>query len=272
MNPLLALACVLLPAPPDIVLLSPEDVPGLRIVSVERYEGKALYGYIDGAADLYNEYGFLRLAVERCTYRNAPLTLEIHEMTDEIAAAGIFSVSSADCSTHEALGLFSCVSPQVVQWASSRYFVRAINASGSVDGSEACLVLAVALQAKMGGDSPHLPASLAMVQARPGAVKIMRGRLGLENGFDHWSALFEGFEQFELYVLPVGAGGGRAVVAEARFAATADAARFSARFMQKPGTPRHLWQRDDGRVILLEAATGADSLRGILEGCPGCPR
>ena len=269
---LVALVCLLQPAAPDIVVLSPADLPGLDVTSVERYEGKALYGYIDGAADLYNEYGFLRLAVERCSYRGVPVTLEIHEMTDDIAAAGIFTVSNAECGTHEALGRFSCVLPEAVQWAASRYFVRAINTGGSGKGSKACLELALALQAKLGKGSPDIPASLAMVQSPAGTLRLMRGRLGLENGFDQWSMLFDGFEHFELFVLPVGAGDSRAVVAEARFADTLDAGRLAARFTQRGGLQRHVWQRGNGRVILLEATGGADSLRTVLEGCPGCPR
>ncbi|MRR38815.1 hypothetical protein EG829_30030, partial [bacterium] len=39
---------------PDMPLLVQGDVPGLEIRSVQSFAGKALYGYIDGGADLYH--------------------------------------------------------------------------------------------------------------------------------------------------------------------------------------------------------------------------
>ena len=268
MTPFLLLACVLLPDLPDDVPLSGTEVPGLAVVSVEHYRGRALYGYIDWGADLYHEYGFVRLVVERCTLRSESLTLEVHEMTDEVAALGIFSVSSSECDTLEALGPFSCVSAEVVQWASSRYFVRVMNTSGSAGGRDACLILARAVQAKLGGRAAEVPATLAAMRAPIGGLKVMRGPLGLENGFDRWSAFFGGIDRFDLFVLPVTTTRGHAVVAEARFTKHSDAEKFSARMSQTTAPDRSLWQRDSTRVIVLEATALIDSLRVILENCP----
>lgn len=49
-----------------------------------------LYDFIDGGADLYLEFGFERVLVQRYRKGEAELTLEAYEMTDADAALGIY--------------------------------------------------------------------------------------------------------------------------------------------------------------------------------------
>jgi len=54
------------------------------------FEGGALYDFIDGGADLYLEFGFKRVLVQRYVKGDSELTLEAYEMADADAALGIY--------------------------------------------------------------------------------------------------------------------------------------------------------------------------------------
>ncbi|MBN2135987.1 MAG: hypothetical protein JW737_09670 [Acidobacteria bacterium] len=55
---------------------------------------QSLWEYIDGAAEIYNQYGFEMMQIKRYnhkTVKNAEITLEIYRMKDPINAFGIYS-------------------------------------------------------------------------------------------------------------------------------------------------------------------------------------
>ncbi len=120
----LLLAFVLLPglavAQTDMPVLIPGEIPGLEIRRVESFAGKALYGHIDGGADLYYEYGFERLSVQELRLNHESYFAEVYRMNDSGGAFGIFSVSHGECAPADSLPPSSCVSPYVIQWAHSR--------------------------------------------------------------------------------------------------------------------------------------------------------
>jgi hypothetical protein len=59
---------------------------GDRIV----FEGGGLFDYIDGGAEIFLEFGFKRVLVQRYVKAGDELTLEAYEMTDADAALGIY--------------------------------------------------------------------------------------------------------------------------------------------------------------------------------------
>ena len=118
-------------AQPDMPLLDPGEISGLEVRRVSSFAGDALYGYINGGADLYHEYGFERLAVQELGLEGETYFTEVYRMTDPGGAFGIFSVSHRKCAPADSLPPSSCVAPSVIQWAHSRYFVRIAGESGS---------------------------------------------------------------------------------------------------------------------------------------------
>ena len=67
-----------------------------------RYNSKTLFGYIDGAAELYLAYGFQNLTVRRFEKSNQPpLIVELYEMASSEDAYGVFSFEHQD----EAVGI-----------------------------------------------------------------------------------------------------------------------------------------------------------------------
>lgn len=81
-----------------LLLPAPEEFKGWRTEDAEHvFEGKELFAYIDGGAEIYFEYGFRRVLVQ--DYRDVQghrLCLEVFDMDSPESAYGIFSFKKSD--------------------------------------------------------------------------------------------------------------------------------------------------------------------------------
>lgn len=261
---LILLSLAALPAPalqqPEVPLLSAGEIPGLEIRNLQQFAGKALYGYIDGGADLYYEYGFDRLAVQEVLLNDEAYYVEVYRMSDPAGALGIFSVSRGDCAPEDSLTRFSCFSPYAVQWALSSYFVRIANGSGSPAAQAGGLQLARALARKIRPSTAEIPRIPAASGATPANLLFVRGVLGMQNGFDRWSQLVDGMSAFEAYIVFTEDERGETTVAEFRCTERSDLTRLSTAFSVGNGKFRRWQKRGDHRLVVLESDAPADSL------------
>ncbi len=260
---LLALLPVLAFAQPEMPLLTPGEIPGLEILRAQTYAGKALYGYINGGADLYHEYGFERLTVQVLRLGDEAFHTEIFRMSDRGSAFGIFSVSRGECVPDDSLPRTSCVSPYAIQWAQSQYFVRIANETASPVAQALGLQLARNLSRKIGAANWTVPSVLAAVGATEQTVLLVRGILGIQNGFDQWSPFVEGLEGFEAMLFSREDSTGQTVVGEFRFASDKDLKQFSRAFSGREKFNRS-FPRTEHRVLVLESDAPLDSLWAIL--------
>jgi hypothetical protein len=248
-------------------LLVPGDIPGLEIRRIRSFAGKALFGYINGGADLYHEFGFERLSVQEVRLNDVTYFNEVYRMSDAAGAFGIFSVSHGACVPDDSLPLSSCVSPYAIQWAQSRYFVRVASESGSPGAQSGALLLARKLSTKIRGDFWSIPPVPAAAGATERTLQLIRGILGMQNGFDQWSSLVEGLEHFEATIVSREDSAGQTAVGEFRFAAETDLERFSRAFSGRGKLVRS-FQKSDRRLLVLESDAPADSLWSRLVGLP----
>ena len=265
------LAFALLPglaiAQSDMPVLIRGEIPGLEILRHESFAGKALYGHINGGADLYHEYGFDRLSVQELRLNDETYFTEVYRMADPAGAFGIFSVSHRKCTPADSLPRSSCVSPYVIQWAHSRYFVRIANESGSPRAQAGGLRLARELSTKISGDSWDIPPIPAAAGATEQTLLLVRGVLGMQNGFDQWSPLVEGLANFEAAIVSREDSAGQTAVGEFRFAADTDLERFTRAFSAR-GTLVRSSCKSERRLLVLESDAPADSLWSRLVRIP----
>ncbi len=85
----------------DVSRLLPDSIGDrTKIDSARTCAGAELYNLIDGGADIFNEYGFRRVVVQRYSDRSDNyIDVEIYEMEDSSSAYGIFSLIA--CNTGE---------------------------------------------------------------------------------------------------------------------------------------------------------------------------
>jgi hypothetical protein len=80
--------------PQDVFNLLPDSIgTWIKSDSAALYVGEGLYTLIDGGADIFNEYGFDKVLVQRYSDPEKKyIDIEIYKMKDSYAAYGIFSL------------------------------------------------------------------------------------------------------------------------------------------------------------------------------------
>lgn len=251
----------------EMPIFVPGEIPGLEILRLQSFAGKALYGYIDGGADLYHEYGFERLSVQELRLNGETFYAEVYRMSDQKSAFGIFSVSRGRCQPDDSLPRSSCISPYAIQWAQAQYFVRIANESASPTAQVNGLRLAQKISTKIRGENWVIPPVLSAAGATEKSILFARGILGMQNGFDQWTPLVEGLEKFEAMIFSREDSTGQTVVGEFRFTSDTDLEQFSRAFSGR-GKFVRTFQKRDHRLLVLESDIPADSLWSRLIALP----
>lgn len=166
--------------------------------SPEEYEGESLYIYINGGADIYQEYGFRRVALQE--YRNATgrsVSLEIFEMETPAAAFGMFTFKRSGKGEAVALGAGAELESYYLNFWKGRFLATLTGFDEDPATVEGLLALGAAVDARIRetGDRPAIAGALPQQGLRPGRVKYVRGLLGLNSIYAFSSARGLGFEQ-----------------------------------------------------------------------------
>jgi hypothetical protein len=107
------------------------ELPGIEITKTRIFNAESLYGYIDGGAELYLEYGFDTLVVTEIVSGEKDIKVESYRMKDDEAAFGIFSVSRFRCNGGPKLTEHLCRSAYQLQFCKGKYYVSIINDTGT---------------------------------------------------------------------------------------------------------------------------------------------
>ena len=117
------------------------NIPGGTITRTNYYNGDALWGLIDGGADLYLEYGFDKLLLQEIEWRGIKFRIEFYRMNDEKSAFGIYSVSQYKCDKNDILTKFICITPYQIQSALGKIYVSVANDKGNNEAEKLSLQL-----------------------------------------------------------------------------------------------------------------------------------
>lgn len=157
---------------------------GVELAESRTFTETSLYGYIDGGAELYLEYGFDTLLVTDLVIEGSDIKAEVYRMKDQDAAFGIFSVSRFRCNGGAKLTEYICRSAYQLQFCKGPYYVSIINDTGSADDQRRSGDLARLIIDNI-EEPPFDPGSFYSVapdeDTMRGAV-LVRGPLGIYNG------------------------------------------------------------------------------------------
>jgi hypothetical protein len=174
------------------LLPSGQAVPGWTADGdPQAFEGEDLYTYIDGGAEIYQEYGFRRVVVQ--DFKNPKgksVSIEIFEMTTPTAAYGIFSFKRSGNGKIVPLGSEAELESYYLNVWRGRYLVTVTGFDESPETAEGLLAIASAVAAKIREEAPvpSLVAALPEKGLRPGSVKYLKGHLGLNNVYPLYTA------------------------------------------------------------------------------------
>jgi len=150
----------------------------------QEFAGEDLYAYIDGGAEIYQEYGFRRIVVQ--DYENAAgksVSLEIFEMETPAAAFGMFTFKRSGRGKNVAIGAGAELEDYYLNFWKGRFLVTLTGFDDTAGTIEGLLAVAGPVDARIAGTSepPDIVAALPEQGLKPGSVKYFKGLLGLNN-------------------------------------------------------------------------------------------
>ncbi len=160
------------------------DIPGIEVREKRTFTEESLYGYIDGGAELYLEYGFDTLVVTELISEGRDIKVESYRMKDAEAAFGIFSVSRFRCNGGARLTDHICRSAYQLQFCKGCFYVNIINDKGTEAEQKAANEITAFLVEHI-VDPPFNPDRFFVggldMETMKSAV-LIRGPLGIYNG------------------------------------------------------------------------------------------
>jgi hypothetical protein len=184
--------------PEDFPVLDKNDLPGAEFSSSRVFTGSSLFGYINGGAELYLEYGFDVAAVTVIDYRGGEYKTEVFKMAGPEEAFGIFSVSKYRCTGMPALSKFTCQTKYQLQICKGPYYISIINKTGTRSDSIVSLGLGKILTDKIKDMEVDLSSYLPEVNTETLQTKsfLAKGRLGIVNGSPEMEEFFMGVNDY----------------------------------------------------------------------------
>ncbi|MCX6234187.1 MAG: hypothetical protein NT175_05595 [Bacteroidetes bacterium] len=212
--------------PDKTPFIEPKDISGGTIVRSSVYEGNALWGYIDGGADIYLEYGFLRVFVQEIDWQGKVIKIDVFEMSDKEAALGIFSLHRNNCETIDSLPVQHCYNPYQLIILKGCYYISII--ISKPQNQQIMVLLARIVTDKIPDDTiifPDLLTNEPLKQHLP-LLRFFRGKIGLMNGYPQFEELFGNYQGINIYVIPVKKGDTIIDIAYIIFSTPQDMQRF----------------------------------------------
>ena len=201
-------------------------VPGAVFEPARTFNGESLYGYIDGGADLYLEYGFETVRVTSFILGTAKYKIDIYRMSDPGSAFGIFSVSRFRCLSRPAFTTFTCQNKYQLQICKGPFYISIVNDRGTAADS----TLSITIGEKIAGQVKDTDADISgffpdspEAEVRNLAI-LVKGRLGLMNGAPDLEDFFRDTGGFTAAILKQQDG----ILVSVRFENTAGISEFAA--------------------------------------------
>lgn len=177
------------PCPPKgIGLWSPEG-------EAEVFAGDDLFVYINGGAEIYHEYGFVDLTVQRYRRGGDRVSVEIYRMDED--AFGIYSFARSGNGRALGLGDGATAADYYLHLWSGREMAAITAENEFEDLSETLIEIAETVAECMtpGGVEPDLLAQLPTDDRVPGTEVYFSGQLAFINVARPAASYFSGFEE-----------------------------------------------------------------------------
>lgn len=186
--------------------LSLDTLTGTETGQVRVFTESSLYGYIDGGAELYLEYGFDTLVVTDLVAGGNDIRVEVYRMEDADAAFGIFSVSRFRCNGGPVLTEHMCRSAYQLQFCRGPFYVSIVNdTGGSTDQATADRISKFLLENI--SDPPFAVSDFFTdvpdAETMKSAV-LVRGPLGIYNGIPYISDKMESAKDYTALIIRKG--------------------------------------------------------------------
>lgn len=178
--------------PADFPIIGKNDLPEAQFKSARHFTGESLFGYMNGGAELYREYGISNAVITEFETEGRQYKCEVYKMTGQEEAFGIYSVSGFRCLSSPGFARYTCHNKYQLQLCKGQYYVSIINRGGTSADSLTILKAAVIIADKITEKSFDLRSYIpdADPEILKGKIVLVKGKLGLANGAPVWEDYF----------------------------------------------------------------------------------
>ena len=155
------------------------------------FTGDGLYGFMNGGADLYLEYGCQSLVNRDLVYQGESFTVDIYEMPCWEDAYGIYSMHIFRCQQADTLESVNCFSPYQLQAVVDNFYVSIVFPSGSTKAQQLAGELIPLYVSPHRSFLPDIPKEIAPSPPFSGVVKYLRGTLSVSHASRDLTALLK---------------------------------------------------------------------------------
>jgi hypothetical protein len=164
------------------LLPSSGDVGGVKKEGqTQVYEGKKLFDYMDGGAELFLEYHFERAGVQRYQTPQGEVTVEIYQMDLPAHAFGIYSFDTQG--EHPSVGQDATYERGLLTFWKGNYFIRIFSQSEGLKEPLLALGRAIAQKIPHGGKRSDILLSLPPHGVMQESLLYFRGMIALNNAY-----------------------------------------------------------------------------------------
>lgn len=240
--------------------LAASDIAGWTIEKPDTYNDKQLFGYINGGAELYLEYGFKVVTALRCQKGKLEFVADIYEMASPAAAFGIWSISRRNCAGTLPGAMWSCVTENQILFTRGTFLVNITMYDKSDETKQSARKAATALLKRIAGKDYTPP---AQITAGPMAryqkdLRLLQGPLAVQGSLSDWGEYLEGVQRFDLHHVSIGKGKSATEAGLLHFKSPRDIERFFTATGFTKDAVRLKWGFNAGKtraMKLLDATT-----------------
>ena len=165
------------------------------------FTGTGLYGFMNGGADQFLEYGVSKLITRDVVYKGNEYTIDIYEMPTPEDAFGIYSLHIFKCSRADTLGCIDCLAPYQLQAVAGNKYISVVFPSGSAAAQskvDELIRVYVPMEEKK---NPRIPEALGLTLPYSGKLKLLRGPISISGVSMSLSNLLEGISYSDVWFI-----------------------------------------------------------------------
>lgn len=206
MSRILVYILILLPfrtfaQPADFISVQKTGISDVEIVSENYYDGKSLWGYMNGGADLYLEYGFEGLLVQEVKIKGITVKCEMYKMVDPLSAFGIFSVQRHNCKTLAGYNTIHCTNKYQVQIVKGDYYLSVINSGGTPSEQATSILAAQELDSLITNSEIAFPEH-PYFKHKWEKLIFLKGEISLSNVYPQALSYLDDISGYTMWILP----------------------------------------------------------------------
>lgn len=193
------LYCIIVYLLPFVV--QAQNLTDVTVTRERTFTGAGLYGFMNGGADLYLEYGVQKLITRDVVYKNENFTIDVYDFPSAADAFGLYSLHTFKCMRADTLACFNCLSTYQLQAAIGNQYISIVFQSGSNAARQAADELLHLYIPSSCNYSAVIPPQLELQPPYTGTLKYLRGTLSVSNAQSSLLATVEGVSFLGIWLI-----------------------------------------------------------------------